>query len=268
MEITDLNELTDKGLIVFDLDGTLAESKSTADQEMIELLTQLLSKKPVAVIGGGKFGLFEHQLLNQLKIDPSLLKNLYLFPTTATAFYKYEDGDWKDVYKIELTPEQRQKIKDTFEKVFQEIGYQHPEKTYGPIIEDRGTQVTFSVFGQNIVEVLGKEGLEMKERWKVEQHDTKMKITELMQKYLPDLEVRAAGTTSIDVTQKGIDKSYGLRQIKDHLGIEIKDMLFVGDAIYPGGNDYAVTSTEADYIKIETPEDTKQIIRKVLEFNL
>lgn len=264
MEITDLNELGDKKLIVFDLDGTLAESKSVIDHEMVDLLSQLLAKKPVAVIGGGKYGLFQEQLLDQLKIDDKLLGNLFLFPTTATAFYRYENGAWENQYLLELTPEQRQQIKDTFEKVFEEINYQHPEKTYGPVIEDRGTQVTFSALGQEIVAELGKEGIRQKEEWKANHSDIKMKIAELMQKYLPDLEVRAAGTTSVDVTQKGIDKSYGLHQIQDHLNIPIKEMLFVGDAIFPGGNDYAVTNTEADYIKIENPEQTKAIIRQIL----
>jgi hydroxymethylpyrimidine pyrophosphatase-like HAD family hydrolase len=42
-----------KSLIVFDLDGTLAESKSAIDAEMATLLTALLAVVKVAIISGG-----------------------------------------------------------------------------------------------------------------------------------------------------------------------------------------------------------------------
>ena len=92
-----------------------------------------------------------------------------------------------------------------------------------------------------------------------------MKIAKLMSKYLPELEVRAAGHTSVDITKKGIDKSYGLRQIEKYAKVKIKDMLFIGDAIFPGGNDYAVTKTAVDYFAVKGPEETKAIIRAILK---
>ncbi|HEX3095496.1 MAG TPA: HAD-IIB family hydrolase [Patescibacteria group bacterium] len=264
MKITNLKKIKPKKLVVFDLDGTLAKSKSVIDAEMVELLTELLTHKKMAVIGGGKYGLFKHQLLSQLKIDKKLFNNLYLFPTTATAFYRYNSG-WKNVYLHQLTKEERSLIKKTFQKVFKEIGYKHPKKTYGPVIEDRGTQVTFSALGQEVVSVLGKKGLKMKDDWRDEHTPTKMKIAKLMAKYLPNLEIRAAGHTSVDVTKKGIDKAYGLKQIEKYLKVKIKDMIFVGDAIFPGGNDYAVTKTPIDYVAVTDPEGAKAVIREVLK---
>jgi phosphomannomutase len=263
MKITNLKKLKPKDLIVFDLDGTLAQTKAPMDQEMAQLIEQLLTVKKVAIIGGGKYSLFKEQFLRELKIRKDLYKNLFLFPTTSTAFYRYDRG-WKNVYLHELTKLERQKIKKTFESVFKEIGYQHPKKTYGKIIEDRGTQVTFSALGQDVVKVLGKKGIDLKERWKHEHTDTKLKIAKLMAKHLPDLEVRAAGHTSVDITKKGIDKAYGLQQIEKYVGVKVKDMLFIGDAIFPGGNDYAVVRTGVDYVPVFGPEDTKKVIHAVL----
>ncbi|MDQ3018278.1 MAG: HAD-IIB family hydrolase [bacterium] len=263
MKITNIKKLEPKKLIVFDLDGTLARTKTYMDEEMTELVTQLLQVKKVAIIGGGKYALFKHQFLQPLKGVKRLMGHLYLFPTTATAFYRYQSG-WKNVYLIELTKEERKQIKSTFEIVFQEIGYEHPEKVYGKVIEDRGTQVTFSALGQEVVAVLGKKGVEMKEEWVKHNKPLKMKIARLMQKYLPNLAVRAAGHTSVDVTKKGIDKAFGLKQIEKHLKIKIKDMVFIGDGIFPGGNDYAITTTAVDYIPVKDPEDTKKIIRHIL----
>jgi len=263
MNITNLKKLKPKSLIVFDLDGTLAPTKAPIDKEMKQLVLALLAEKPVAVIGGGKYDLFKHQLVSQLGNSSALLKNLFLFPTTSTAFYRFNKG-WKKVYSHELSRTDRSRIIKTFERVFQEIGYEHPKKTYGSVIEDRGTQVTFSALGQDIVTKLGKKGIALKEEWRHAHTPTKMKIAKLMGKYLPDMAVRAAGHTSVDVTKKGIDKAYGLGQIEKQIGVKVTDIVFIGDAIFPGGNDYAVVKTGVDYIKVEDPEGTKKVIRHIL----
>lgn len=263
MKVTNLKKIKPKDLIVFDLDGTLARTKSPMDKEMAELLEKLLEQKKVAVIGGGKYEVFQMQLLDQLKIKKELLRKLFLFPTTATTFYRYT-SDWKKVYFHGLSKTQVGKIIKSFNAVFTEIGYEHPKETYGEIIENRGSQVSWSVFGQDLVKVLGDRGVRMKEEWKEKNTPLKMKIASLVQKRLPDLEVRAAGFTTVDVTKKGIDKAYGIQQIKKYLKIPVSKMLFVGDAIVPGGNDYAIVKTGVDYIPIKGPEDTKKIIRTLL----
>lgn len=264
MKIINLKRIQNKQLIVFDLDGTIAPTKSPMDKEMAKLIARLLAVKKVAVIGGGKYEIFKLQLLNELVGSKKLLNNLFIFPVTSTSFYRYHNG-WKKVYALHLSQKQRNKIKKTFERVFEEIGYRHPKKVYGQVIEDRGSQVTFSALGQDVVAILGKKkGVFLKEKWKREQTATKMKIARLMAKYLPELEVHAAGYTSIDVTKKGIDKAYGLRQIQKYLGVKIKRMVFIGDALFPGGNDYAAIKTGVDYIPVKGPEQTKKIIRSLL----
>ncbi len=263
MEITNLKNIKDKELIVFDLDGTLARTKSTIDSEMSKLVEKLLTHKKMAVIGGGKLELFQHQFLNELKIPSELLNNLYLFPVTATSFFKYENG-WKNVYTHNLTQEEVNQVMAAFENVFEEINYQKPKKTYGATIENRGSQITGSALGQDVVKELGDAGVDLKNKWRDENTPLKLKIAKGLQEHLPNLEVHAAGHTSIDITKKGIDKSYGLHQMEKYLNVKIADMLFVGDAIFPGGNDYAVTKTPIDYCKVKDPEETKKIIRQIL----
>lgn len=265
MKINNLKKLPSKDLIVFDLDGTLALTKAPMDQEMAKLIIKLLTVKKIAVVGGGKYGIFKTQFLQQLKAPKQLLKNLFLFPATTTTFYRYDSG-WKNVYVLQLSKAERARAKKAFREVFKKIQYQPPKRVYGKVIEDRGTQVTFSALGQDVVAILGtKKGVPLKIKWARENYDLKMKITRLMAKFLPKLEVRAAGFTSIDVTRKGIDKAYGIKQISKYLHVPIQNMLFVGDAIFPGGNDYAVVRTGVDYIPIEGPNQTKQIIRALLQ---
>ena len=62
-----------KKLIVFDLDGTLAESKSSLDSEMSGLLHDLLAVVKVAVISGGDWPQFEKQFVSSLPHDERLL---------------------------------------------------------------------------------------------------------------------------------------------------------------------------------------------------
>ena len=244
----------DKKLIVFDLDGTLTESKTDMDEEMSELLMQLLQSKKVAVIGGGKYSLFQRQLIDKLKTAGGLLNNLFLFPTTATAFYKYDGKDWQKIYSKEFTKEEKEKIFSAFDKTFKELNYNHPEKVYGELVEDRGNQVTFSFLGQ-------EAPLKLKEKFKKEQTDLKLKIAETLQKNLPEMEVRAAGYTSIDVTHKGIDKEFGIQQISEHLGITLENMIFVGDALFPGGNDSAVLRTGIPCVEVKNVEETKKLVQ-------
>lgn len=247
-----------KELFVFDLDGTLARSKTPMDSEMDEILTALLSRRKVAVIGGGWFPQFEKQLLATLTCGPELLENLYLFPTSGSRYLRYEDGTWQEVYSIELSKEERDKIFEVFEKAFKEVGYEHPEEIFGEIIEDRGTQVTFSALGQ-------QAPVEKKEAWKGSPLDRRHEIVVAMLEHLEGYEIKVPGKTSIDVTKQGIDKGYGVEQMRDRLGIAVEDMIFYGDALYEGGNDEPVKRTGIEAIPVESPEDTKRYLREWLE---
>lgn len=255
-----------KKLIVFDLDGTLTETKSPMDSGMARLLCQLLLRVPVAVIGGAKYEIFREQFLARLRCPRECLRRLYLFPTTATSFYRYSARrtGWKRVYVLTLSGKEVKATRGAFRDVLREIHYVPPRKTYGKVIENRGSQVTFSALGQDVVAVLGKRGVRLKKEWTKAHTPLKLKIAKLVQRRLPQLEVRAAGYTSIDVTRKGIDKAYGIRQIRKYLHVPIRDMLFVGDALYPGGNDYAARRTGIRCVPVKGPAETKKLIRKLL----
>lgn len=247
-----------KKLIIFDLDGTLTESKSAIDAEMASLVGKLLGIKQVAVIGGGKYELFQSQFLTRLSIAPELLKNLFLFPTTATAFYRYGGNDWQKVYSQELSKEEKGKILSAFEKTFAELNYKHPEKVYGELIEDRGGEMAFSALGQDAP-------LELKQKWKEENPDIRSKMEAALQGRLPDMEVKITGLTSIDITRKGIDKGYGIKQIEKSLNISLEDILFVGDAFFHEGNDEAALNTGILCFEVSGPEDTKKLIEYLIK---
>ncbi|QDU98935.1 HAD-IIB family hydrolase [Lignipirellula cremea] len=242
-----------KKLVVFDLDGTLAQSKSPVDAEMATLLKALLRIVKVAVISGGGWPQFKEQLLSSLPHDESLTR-LSLMPTCGTKLYQYEAG-WKERYSEDFTREQKTKIICSLKQVIERSNFDS-HKHWGEVIEDRGSQITFSALGQNAP--LGK-----KTQWDPDFAKRKSMKT-LLDDLIPEFSVRLGGTTSIDVTRPGIDKAYGIRKLRDTLGVAIGDMIFIGDAIFPGGNDYPAQQAGAQSIGVRDPDETKRVIEAIL----
>jgi len=242
-----------KKLIVFDLDGTLAESKSFVDAEMSQLLRDLLGIVKVSIISGGDWPQFETQVLSRLPPDTPLT-NLSILPTCGTKFFSYS-GDWKKLYSEDFTPAEKEKIIGSLKKAVAEAGFQ-VEKTWGEVIEDRGSQITFSALGQ-------QAPLEEKKKWDPD-FAKRTKIKALVDLMIPEFSVRMGGATSIDVTKPGIDKAYGIAKLKDVLGITLKEMMFIGDAIFPGGNDYPAEQAGVVSVCVRGPHECKRVIEAVI----
>ena len=242
-----------KKLIVYDLDGTLAESKSSLDAEMAALLHDLLGVIKVAVISGGNWPQFETQLLSHLPHDERLA-NLSLLPTCGTKFYQYS-GDWKKLYEEDFTEDQREKIRSSLKKALAAAGFK-VEKTWGEDIEDRGSQITYSALGQ-------QAPLDEKNKWDTD-YAKRKKIKAILDTYIPEFSVRIGGATSIDITKPGIDKAYGIRKLRDILSISLKEMIYIGDALFAGGNDYPAEEAGVTSIPIRDPRETKRVTETII----
>ena len=242
-----------KKLIVFDLDGTLAESKSSLDAEMATLLHNLMGIVKVAVISGGDWPQFEKQLLSNLPKD-NRLENLLLLPTCGTKFYQYT-GEWKKIYSEDLTDDEKRKITVSLNQAITELGYTM-EKVWGKPIEDRGSQITFSALGQ-------QAPIEEKKKWDPDFKKRK-KIKAILDKSIPEFSVRLGGTTSVDITKPGIDKAYGIYKLRDKLDISIDEMIFIGDALFPGGNDYPAKEAGVVSIQVRDPNESKRFIEVII----
>lgn len=242
-----------KKLIVYDLDGTLAESKSSLDDEMSTRLHDLLGIVKVAVISGGDWPQFEKQVLSNLPHDERL-SNLSILPTCGTKFFRYA-GDWKKIYSEDFTADEKEKIITSLKKALGVAGFK-VEKVWGEVIEDRGSQITFSALGQ-------RAPLEEKNKWDPD-FTKRKKIKVLLDKLIPEFSVRLGGTTSVDVTKPGIDKAYGIRKLRDTLGIAIQDMIFIGDALFPGGNDYPAEEAGVVSIPVQGPHETKRVTEAII----
>jgi HAD superfamily hydrolase (TIGR01484 family) len=220
---------------------------------MATLLNSLLELVKVSIISGGAWLQFEKQVLSHLSHDKRL-KNLFLLPTCGTKFYKY-DSKWDLLYSEDFTDAEKQKIIGSLKKSMESSGCT-VAKVWGDVIEDRGSQITFSGLGQ-------QAPLEEKKKWDPDFAKRK-NIKALLDKLIPEFSVRLGGATSIDVTKQGIDKAYGIRKLRDVLGIPIAEMIFIGDAVFPGGNDYPAKEAGALSIEVKDPHETKRVIEAII----
>lgn len=243
-----------KHLVAFDLDGTLAESKQPLKDEMGEALADLLAVAHVAVISGGDWPQFDKQVASRLPERADRTK-LWLMPTTGTKLYTFEDGAWSAVYAELFDDATRAKIKTAFDQALEATGFK-PEQTWGERVEDRGSQITFSALGQ-------RAPLEAKEKWDPDFAKRKVIQADLRTR-LPGLSINMGGATSIDITREGVDKAYGLKKLRDASGISLDAMMFVGDAIFPGGNDYPAKELGLDTVRVRDPQETLAVIATVV----
>jgi hypothetical protein len=251
--------LPDKKIIAFDLDGTLTVSKSSITKQMVELMRCLLEKKMVAVITGGQFKQFQAQFLPSLLLHPSVqsgLKNLFILPTSGSQRYEYDSvqGSWHLADQEPFLEELKQKVKTLLNAMVQSGKYDFAKNPRGELIEDRGTQISLSALGQ-------LAPIAEKEVWDPDQQKRQRMKAEL-EPELPEVTISIGGTTTLDFLPKGFTKAVGLARLLDKLGLQKSDMLFVGDGLFPGGNDYSVKEAGFETISVKNPEETEEIIKK------
>ncbi|SFR85231.1 HAD-IIB family hydrolase [Sphingomonas jatrophae] len=242
-----------KSLIAFDLDGTLAQSKQPLGTDMAALIKQLLDVAMVAVISGGDWPQFERQVIARLPGN-TRLDRLFIMPTTGAKLYRHQGGAWMQVYAETFTAAERDRILVALDKAVKSLGFDR-EQVWGPQIEDRGSQITFSALGQ-------QAPLDAKTAWDPDTAKRKS-LQQALMADLADLSVKVGGSTSIDITRKGIDKAYAIRRLCEHSGVPATAILFMGDAIYPGGNDDPVRAAGIDSIAVRDPAETANVIRAI-----
>ena len=242
-------------LIAFDLDDTLAPSKSPLDPEMASLLAALLERVDVCVISGGQFAQFKMQVIDMLpELDEGSLGRLHLMPTCGTQYFRY-NGGWTAIYSESLTGDEKSRALDAVEATARSLGFWETQ-TWGPILEDRESQITFSALGQSAP-------VSRKVAWDPD-GVKKNTLRERVQAILPDLEVRSGGSTSVDITRRGIDKAYGMKKLAEYTGIPISQILFIGDRLDPDGNDYPVKALGIETYAVKGWQDTAVYVQNWL----
>lgn len=242
-------------LIIFDLDGTLAESKEPLTNEMAALVARLLAVTRVAVISGGALPQFMKQVVVQLPSETNLA-HLHLLPTSGAALYEWKSGDWSKVYEERLSEIEERIIETAMRAVAEETGLiNFSLPAWGERIEYRGGEVSMSSLGQHAP-------LDEKKAWDP-LHTKRHTLQAALAARLPEFSIGMGGATTIDVTKRGIDKAYGIHQLCERLGISESDALYIGDELVAGGNDEAVFKTKVETKGVRNPSETIRLIQEM-----
>jgi HAD superfamily hydrolase (TIGR01484 family) len=220
-------------LVAFDLDDTLAPSKSAIDPRMGRLLAELAERVDVAIISGGQLAQFTVQVVDRLPpMSAEARSRIHLLPTCGTQYYRLSTDGVETVYARALGAEQKARAIAVTEEEARRLGLWEADRGWGDIIEDRGSQITFSALGQHAP-------VDAKSAWDPS-GAKKNALRAAIAHRRPDLEVRSGGSTSVDITERGIDKAYGMSRLAEQTRIPLDAMLFVGDRLDEDGNDYPV----------------------------
>lgn len=250
--------MTTPKAIVFDLDGTLAESKQRMSADMGEAVSDLLKKIPVAVMSGAGFPQFEKQFFPALPLGVKL-DNLYIFPDNAAQCFVHRGGAWHAQYDNAFSTMEREKILKALNEALKETGMAEvPVRVWGERIEDRGAEIVFSALGQEAPP-------EAKKQWAAAHSEDRKALRDALARRLPEFSEGTNGSTSIDITRKGIDKAYGVRRFSELTQISVAEMVYVGDALEEGGNDSVVKQTGIHTHEVFGPEETAAFIREVVD---
>ncbi len=254
--------LANKKLVAFDVDGTLTISRSRIDPEMADLLKRLLAIKKVAIITGGAFANIKEQILDELNLPPKLNKNLILLPTNGGGLWIFTrrlmkwTRNWQEFSSHNFTIKEKEEIIQAIKEIDQTDPELCNNISFGREIQDRNSGITYAALGENAP-------TNIKKNWDPD-FKKRLAIQKKLMEKLPNFEVKIGGTTSIDITPKGMDKAFGIKKIMEDFNMKKEDILFFGDAVYENGNDYPVSLMDVDTIRVTSPEETKERLIRLL----
>lgn len=211
----------------FDFDNTLTRTKSPILAEHETILIALAQKADVTVVSGSS----EKNIWSRLT-DQSRSSYYSLTQNGNRAFDKDRNLLWERLLS------ESQKAAATR---FVALARAHtptvvPDES--DLLEDRGCQMAFSFIGQH-ADVALKERFDpdFSKRRKVLQ-DLDIAVTELEDVH--NLEITIGGSTNLDIYLKGMHKGHNVQELINLKGWSAQECIYIGDALFPGGNDETV----------------------------
>lgn len=209
--------------IFFDLDGTLTRSRTLMTAEHQELFRKLCHEQDVIVVTGGQISQIRKQI-------PPSLDGRYFVLSQSGNYAVAKNGNvlWSEHF----SPEQKATILALIKKIHDE---EHlAVKDENDLVEDRGSQISYSLIGHN-EDVAKKEAFDpgAKKRLKIlAEHEADVNRLRTI-----EVDVRPGGTTTFDFTMGGKHKGFNITRLIEHETWIKDECVYVGDALFPGGND-------------------------------
>ena len=240
--------------IIFDMDGTLSESRQPISDEMIDCLRKIPNSYKKYLVTGSDMAKIEEQIPEDVLLE--VFDKVFACNGTRVFNTRLDLDDETRPIEPELIHSVTLKdfysdsdlnhIVNTLLKLAHET---HTKIKTGTFIEWRDSQINFSVVGRNCTTEQREDYI----KWDKKSKERKKLVEQLEDKFQGwGLSFRLGGQISIDITRQGWDKSYAFSNIDE----KPEDCVFFGDKIVPGGNDYDIAVLCGKYHDVQGAADT------------
>ena len=234
-------------VLLMDVDDTIAPSTQPVEPPMAAALDALCAKGfALAFVSGGSVD----QMWGQVTLR--LARPHVLLGTSGSHAVDVAvggpQGTREELFNHGFSAQERSDIQAALQALI--TRYQVvPDTNAADQLQDRGCQFTLSALGRGAAEARKRafdpDGA-IRRRW----------VGFLEQRLgAGRFSLRVGGTSSIDITAKGVDKGSGVRELLERKRWAAKDCLFFGDRFEDTGNDRPVLAV-MDCVVVESPAQT------------
>tara|TARA_R110002153_G_scaffold1580_16_gene8158 strand:+ start:15977 stop:16783 length:807 start_codon:yes stop_codon:yes gene_type:complete len=221
-----------KFIYLFDVDNTLTPPRTIIEEEFHGVFDKWLTSLPRDSEVYFATGSDMRKIRAQVP-DDIISRLAGVFSCMANQLIIRDDLQYEHSFKA---PEGLIEDLDLF------LGVSNFKIRAGNHIEYRPGMVNFSVVGRNA----STEQRQSYHEFDAKEGERQKIAAFLNEKYEGQLEVSIGGEISIDIVEPGRDKSQAIKWLRaKHAGEEIK-IVYTGDQLQPGGNDFEVLKELAD----------------------
>lgn len=233
-----------KKYIFFDLDNTLTRSRTPVTPSMAKLLVQLAKGHEVFVVSGAN----AKQIA--LQLGPKLKGKYWSMGQNGNACFR-PNGEL--VWENKMNWLEKYEVFAYAHKIFSAKLFPHKDKY--DLLEDRGCQISYSFIGHH-------EDVSQKEKFDPD-HKKRAMVLKKFPFKSKTVEVKIAGTTCFDFFIKGSNKGSNIKMLYETMGWKKDECLYVGDALFKGGNDESVIGIIPTK-EVRNPLDTEEVIKSII----
>jgi len=258
----------DKTIVLFDMDGTLTESRKTFNcKELVEALYRLTnSGAHIGIITGSDEDYLREQMGDFLRKSSGRYRT-HLLPCNGTKYYtppSFPQEDFKLVHEVSM---EEHLGSQKYRELIQELIYSQVDMATagvpltGHFINCRGSMINWSPIGRNANSEQRAEFMRLdKEEGLRERVIGELRAILELKDLMNKVAIKLGGDTSFDIYPKGWDKTYGLKHFNGW------DVWFVGDRCGENGNDREIYEACMGQSYISSgPEMTVEIVECIIE---
>jgi phosphomannomutase len=231
-------------ILLSDVDDTVAPSTHAISPAMAEVFCRLVDAgRELVFVSGGSVA----QMTKQVSV--LLPRRHHLLGTSGSHAVAVDaQGKQTELFKVGFSETERAEILAALDALAQHY-HIRPDTDKADQIQDRGCQFTLSALGRGAADARKRafdpDG-SLRREW----------VHFLLARLGEDrFTLRVGGTTSVDITAKGVDKASGVRRLLETLNWKAQDGLYFGDRFEETGNDHPVLQV-MDCVNVTGPDQT------------